>query len=130
MKEFDLELVKQGHPVVTRDGYNARIICFNSKHKDYPIVALVSDLSKTYESVERYTINGKYYVSSEKPDPLDLMMASQKHEGWINLYKDKDSIRPWLGNHIFNSEQEAKDGSNCRDSIVQHVATIKIEWEE
>lgn len=31
MKEFDLEKAKAGHPVCTRNGNKARIICFDRK---------------------------------------------------------------------------------------------------
>lgn len=50
-------------------------------------------------------------------------MASEKKEGWINIYKRKCVI--W-SNLIYKSEEDAKkkiDGDN-------YVATIKIEWEE
>lgn len=43
MKEFDLEKAKAGHPVCTRDGKEARILCFDRiGHR--PIVALVKRL--------------------------------------------------------------------------------------
>ena len=41
MKPFDLELAKKGHPVCTRDGRDARIICYDAKTGEYPIIALV-----------------------------------------------------------------------------------------
>lgn len=40
MKNFDLEKAKAGYPVRTRDGHEARIICFD-RENDNPIVALI-----------------------------------------------------------------------------------------
>ena len=39
---FDLEKAKVGHPVCTRDGKEARILCFD-RIGHYPIVALVKE---------------------------------------------------------------------------------------
>lgn len=47
MKPFNLELAKQGHPVITRNGKKARIICFDRKGE--PIVALIEVDTKTYK---------------------------------------------------------------------------------
>lgn len=43
MKKFNLEEAKAGKPVITRDGSEARIICFDMKNDLYPIVALIED---------------------------------------------------------------------------------------
>lgn len=42
MKEFDLEKAKAGHLVCTRDGHEARILCFDRKGHHF-IVVLVKD---------------------------------------------------------------------------------------
>lgn len=42
MKPFNLEEAKAGKPVCTRDGYDARILCFDAKNPYYPVVALVN----------------------------------------------------------------------------------------
>lgn len=48
LKPFDLEAAKAGKPVCTRDGRKARIICFDLKNDEYPIVAAVeNDSSET-----------------------------------------------------------------------------------
>lgn len=133
MKEFDLELAKQGHPVCTRDGRHARIICFNCKTPNYPIVALVEQTDDTglfYEETAIYSEKGKFLVDSEVSNCCDLVMVSQKHEGWINLFKNKDSIKPFVGHKIFNSKKEAKNTNVCTDIDTKYIATIKIEWEE
>lgn len=129
MKPFNLEEAKAGKPVCTRDGRPARIICFDAKSA-YPIVALTPDIDGD-EIVESYTADG-YYYSDRSANVNNLMMAGEKHEGWINIYKEKyeDSQEVILGGNIYNSEQVAKDISKGVIENLQHIATIKIEWEE
>ena len=74
MKEFDLEQANAGKPVCTRHGYKARIICFDIKDRDNPIVAAV-DMGEC-ETVRLYTLNGKY--NKDKKSDVDLMMLPEK----------------------------------------------------
>lgn len=47
MKEFNLELVRQGKRVITRSGHEVRIICTDFKSKENtPILALLKDNKK------------------------------------------------------------------------------------
>ena len=94
LKEFDLEAAKAGKPVCTRDGRKARIICFD-RDWDMHIVALVSD--PLGESVHYYLSNGK--VDFDKQNDEDLMMLTEKKEGWININKDAC---------LFKSKEEAE----------------------
>lgn len=114
MKPFDLEAAKAGKPVCTRDGRKARIICFDAKG-DKPIIALVE--MGVAETPNNYPIDGKAIPTKETP--CDLMMLPEKKEGWVNVYKSKDTI--------FKSEKEAKSHS---DDFENYIATVKIEWEE
>lgn len=90
MKPFNLELAKQGHPVITRKGKKARIICFD-RNGDAPIVALVETelvdtacmrdnnkynkpkVTKTEELPFMFYANGNYFKDSSAP--CDLFMA-------------------------------------------------------
>ena len=94
LKPFNLEEAKQGKPVCTRDGRKARIICFD-RDWDMHIVALVSD--PLGESVHYYLSNGK--VDFDKQNDEDLMMLTEKKEGWININKDAC---------LFKSKEEAE----------------------
>lgn len=126
MKEFDLELAKAGHPVQTRNGKNARIICFDAKDKYYPIVALIEMMNEV-EEVARYTNKGKWCVDSDRD--LDLVMTSVKHEGWINVHCDIDL--PFYSG-IFKTKEEAERFYQQSDSNIDKtkIRTIKVEWEE
>ena len=90
MKEFNLELAKKGHPVCTRTGHPARIICWDLKDKDYPIVALIDAYGE--EQPSKFTSEGKYNVKIEETD-YDLMLAPIKHEGYINVLRTEKSLQ-------------------------------------
>lgn len=74
---FDLELAKKitqneaKGRIVTRDGCQARIVCFNRNEKEWPIIALVKIL-ENYESVIICKSNGAYSNFEEKD--LDLLI--------------------------------------------------------
>ncbi len=119
MKEFDLEAAKAGAPVCTGDGRKARIICFDVKDERYPIVALVEEDGE--EILRSYTAKG----SIECEDADSLMMASTKHEGWINICKSYGSYA--TDGYIYATEETAKRGCEAMEG---YIDTIKIEWEE
>ena len=114
MKNFDLELAKAGNPVCTRDGKPARIICFDLKGTDYPIAAVVVD--GDVEAVSQYTNKGEYYENSK--DDSDLIMATEKKEGWINIYYGQHCSA-----NIYKTKNEALE-HKCG----KYITTIKIEW--
>lgn len=123
MRDFNLELAKQGHPVCTRDGRPARVICWDCKNHmgedDTPIVALVQ-LSDGGEYPYCYYENGLF--TDRHTDKRDLMMAPVKHEGWINIVKTDDGYQTLPG--VYDTEDEA--------IRVKHIPliTVKIEWKE
>lgn len=126
MKEFDLEKAKAGHPVCTRDGHEARILCFD-REGYHSIVALVKDDDN--ESIYSYDDMGRY-SNDGRECMCDLFMKSVKQERWINLYKDKDE-RLFPGLNLFESEKEAKDRMESGEKSSRlYYKTVKIEWEE
>ena len=76
LKPFNLEDAKEGKPVCTRDGANARIICFDAKCET-PIIALITT-DDGEEITLDYFIDGTF-ANSENPDN-DLMMLPEKKE--------------------------------------------------
>lgn len=125
MKPFNLEeyLANPSRKVVTRDGQNARIICTDRKDSDAPIVALVGFRSAEGEICLYYTKEGKIYTDDSLASNADLFFATEKHEGWVNVYRGLKSDKLYCAN-VFESKELAKgagDGS---------IATVKIEWEE
>ena len=127
MKQFNLDeyLANPSRKVVTGDGRNVRIICTDSKIRNYPIIALVEEPSR-FENLFSYTEGGQM-VSYEPLKKYDLFFAPETHEGWLNLFKDTLGII--YGGCVYTSKDEAKEEEYPTDRE-SHVATIKIEWEE
>lgn len=123
MKPFDLELAKAKHPVQTRDGRPVRILCYDKKDDDYPIVALIEEVNCDTEVIEDYTIGGKFDVHILRSDN-DLVMATTKKEGWINLYHS--SIYVAGVSNVYETEEETLKGKDEEG----YILTKKIEWEE
>ena len=121
MKQFNLDeyLANPSKKVVTGDGRNVRIICTDSKIRNYPIIALVEEPSG-FENLFSYTEGGQM-VSYEPSKKYDLFFAPEKHEGWVNVYRDFDGL---MCGSVFATEEDAK--CNAKTAI----ATVKIEWEE
>ena len=126
MKEFDLEKAKAGHPVRTRDGKEARILCFD-RIGLHPIVALVKEAGD--ETIFSYNKKGRF-SNDGRGCMYDLFMKSAKQKRWINLYKDKDGLL-FPGLNLFESEKEAKDRMESGEKSSRlYYKTVKIEWEE
>lgn len=126
LKPFNLEAAKAGKPVCTRDGRKARIICFDRVNAK-PILALIASTDGKGEDVFDYFVNGKRIASALESD-LDLMMPSEKKEGWVNIsncpdngYSNYDS-----GVIVFKTKEEAINFTNNKD----YIDTVKVTWKE
>ena len=122
MKPFNLEeyLANPSRKIVTREGKPARIICTDAKSEKYQVVDLVTKKGGQ-EVIATFDTSGKY--RSGYNSHLDLFFATEKHEGWVNVYKSESD---WsLGASIWQTEEEAKKWVGAAD----YATTIKIEWE-
>ena len=122
MKQFNLKeyLKNPSRKIVTRDGRNVRIICTDKKGLN-PILALVTRHSSIIEDIYSYTKNGE--LSEGNSTKSSLFFAPEKHEGWINVYKDGDHFYSSMDIFKTKDEAEALSCSSC-------IATVKVEWEE
>ena len=122
MEQFSLEkyLANPSRKVVTRDGRRVRIICTDMKSTTYPVVALIENGSG-YEQLITFSKNGEYAVNESSRS--DLFFAPEKHEGWVNIYKE--GTNRYLEGCICVTKEEAK-----RIRGYGYITTIKIEWEE
>ena len=125
LKPFSLELAKHGKPVCTRDGRKARIICFDAKCADRPIVTLVSRNDE--EILLMYYRDGK--LNDDKDSYADLMMLPEKKEGWVNVYRDCDGANITKDDNIYSSKEAAMASAQVIDRD-NYVATTIIKWEE
>ena len=125
MKPFSLEeyLKNPNRKVVTGEGRNVRIICTDSKIRNYPIIALVEEPSR-FENLFSYTEGGQM-ISYEPSEKYDLFFVPEKHEGWVNVIRDMVHNEVYCGNMIYASKEEAERIANNAT-----LATAKIEWEE
>ena len=123
MAKFNLEeyIKNPNRKIVTRKGYPVRILAIDLEDEDFPIAAAIDNRYPM-----SYTSRGTVNYELRHEDDRDLFFATEKHEGWINLYKNEDGIS-WISPNYFISKKEAeKEGKTHTCS----VTTIKIEWEE
>lgn len=124
MKPFDLEKAKAGAPLCTREGFRARIVCFDANNDRFPIVALLEgDDGKEYPV--SFTKKGRF-SDGEKDSPDDLCMVGEKKEGWINLYK---AMTERCIGCVYSTKEEAMY-KIVKDGGVAYIDTVKVEWEE
>lgn len=107
---FDVEMAKRisngevDGKIITRDGYNLRIVCFDAKTNYYPIVAMMAD-ENGEETVITRTIDGKIVPSAideyngnlmlEIPEYMtfqdgDIVKQSNDTYTWLSIIKDID----------------------------------------
>lgn len=109
---FDLERAKrissgeeQGK-IVTRDGRNVRIVCWDVKFID-PILALLEGKNGIEYAIE-YQSSGKRYISEENADDLFISVPE-----WTT-YKDGDIYKTLQGGiAIYNSNYEPEFNFVC-----------------
>ena len=85
---FNLEKAKAGAKLITRDGSHARILCWDLKQEDYPIIAAVN--KGGVESVCFYTNDGGSWVEGVSGEDLFIL--------------EEPTIRPYA-----NAEEVFKD---------------------
>lgn len=128
MKQFSLEeyLKNPSRKVITRDDKAVRIICIDKKGNNYPIIALVK--YGCGEEIRCYTKNGEHTNCKLS---YDLFFAPEKHEGWINIYKENTEIKgknkEFRGAYIYSSKEKALEAGRCFNG---YITTTKIEWED
>ena len=124
MKQFNLEeyLQNPSRKIVTRDGRNVRVLCTNAKG-DYPIVALIATLDGSIEFVCKFKKDGHFLDNDDNNSNLDLFFVPEKHERWVNLYKEDDNIYASMNTFKTKKEAETLSCSSC-------IATVKVECEE
>lgn len=122
MKELDLN-----KPVQTRDGHEARIICTDRKHKDYPVIALITEKDRK-ETLKSFTLDGRYLEDTKRPN--DLINVPEKKEGWINLYCGTVVNR--TAGAVHDTKEKALNVAKSTPTRfnMDYITTTKIEWEE
>ena len=127
-KPFSLEEYRKNpsRKIVTGDGRKVRrILCTDAKG-NYPVVALVERQDGTGDEPVAYTKDGNY-IDGVVSFVHDLFFVTEKHEGWVIIFKAHDGDT-YLGNSgIFRTKEEAEE---CGKNWSGYISSTKIEWEE
>jgi hypothetical protein len=122
MKPFNLELAKSGHPVCTRSGRDARIVCFDARPCN-TLVVLVADniCSLSSEIKDRcYFLNsdGSYYYYDD--DELDLFMKECNNANCELCWPKEIRIEGEFKFHKFKNSH-IKQIQVSEDKIIIHL---------
>lgn len=119
LKPFDLNAAKSGKPVCTRDGRKARVICFDAKFPQTGNIITLVEKGNGEEATLYHYDDGHCSIGRG----YDLVMLSEKKEGWVNIYKSGECYN--VGDFSF-SKEEIEQHKNQNN----YIATVKISWEE
>lgn len=128
MKPFDLERAKKGEPVITRDGRNVRIICFDHKSvdKSYTIVATI--YNDDCEEFQTYRNDGRFnYDNRDSYRDLFMKPVIKTYHYCIYEYinnKDKSFVISQLWNDL--EKLKARYESSKKIKVLEY-RTINIE---
>ena len=122
MKQFNLNeyLKDPSKKVITRDGRAVKIHCTNFNSVQ-PIIAEIEG----HNFSQSFTRDGKYCID-DRNLPYDLFFASEKKEGWLNIYHNESGF--YLRGNPYKSKEEADEVAKA--NYKTFCTTIKIEWEE
>ena len=123
---FDIEKAMNGSDICTRDGRNARILCFDAKG-DRPIVALIDQNGLSDDYPYKYYTNGFFYDNTISD--IDLMIVQSIKTGYVNLYKNNSDNDDCIYNtsNVYSSIEEARNHIVDQD---RYVDTVEFSWKE
>lgn len=125
-KPFDLEEARNGKPLCTRSGKNAKIIYEKEGADNYPLIALIEDKTSDISYTVFCRIDGRLF--EEKESDNDLFIAVESYNGFANVYQTSYGGNFVLSEKIFKDEKTAiKEGKNGRNSYY-YITTIPIKW--
>lgn len=125
MKPFNLEAAKAGATVQTRSGKAARILCFDLRTAEYPLVVAVAEGNR--EFISEYTAAGKYYEEATEESGFDLFMAPVQRTVWVPLYHSSISPASIVAGSAYDSEQAA---TAVASNLSGYMGVFPITFEE
>jgi len=117
MKPSNLEEVKDGKLVVTRDGIEVKQLTIFKVSSSIKIYGILDD------SVNCWYENGKY--NSNTDSPYDLFMKTKTKTLWFNVYYNK-SREGFLLGYIFDTEEKTLEYKESPEYISTHSITIEV----
>ncbi len=119
MKPFNLKEAQTGKKIVTRSGEEAFFIAY-----DEALDPSGQVLFRHSTSARSCSIKGNYWGDEEdNPSDLDLFMAEEEIEIWLNIYPDDITLA--YGYHT-ESAANAAVGMIYRAGNKAHRITVKI----
>lgn len=119
MKPFNLQEFLDGKKVVTRrSGKEIKFLTYNADAKPHQRLCGWNDCG----DVMSWSEYGNYF-EDKRESVHDLVMASEKKEGWVNLLPGNLCTSAGF---VYRSVEDALKAK----SFSTDVPTIKIEWEE
>ena len=131
--DFDIDLARKIQAgeapgrIVTRDGLPARVICWDRKDVNYPIVALI-DKS---ENPHTFSINGKYWFSDVSSSDLFIEVPAPQFQPFDRvLVRDDHTKEPeeWRCS-LYSHYSDEYGGHMCADGVY-HDYCIPYEGNE
>lgn len=156
---FDVELAKEIQAgtkpgkITTRDGRDARIVCWDMKDSLYPIVALTT-FAEGHEDCDTYSSNGCWREGVNICDNYDLVLQvpewTQYKDGdvlacevdngggnfckWYSVLKSKIVIkhsRPYITSYVdYNYDSSYRVGELIYDDSANNIDSIRLATEE
>lgn len=99
---FDLDTAKKitngeiKGKIITRDGMSVRIICFDRKDDERPLIALINNIFKSREKCLSFTSIGKYDGNVAHPKDLFIEMPEHLHSSDVDVTEFKPG-QPVIG---------------------------------
>ena len=120
MKPFDLDKALAGSRVVTKEGKEVKNIALlkDLTEDEFRVVGVVAG------EMYRWTEDG---VSVYEDDAYDLYLATEKCEGWVNVYREQTG-QIEFGSKIYKNVTDAENSGKC--NVNTYVCTTIITWEE
>jgi len=132
---FDVEKAKTGAKIITRNKRPVRILDYNLKSIDTPIVAAV--MEDTYEHVFKYKINGKHECKSLYEFDLFIeeevksrQMTRQELADWLRDAPEEHREYRYAGDKdVYNTYDYPEDEANTPEGGV-FIRRNHGEWQE
>ena len=109
--------------IVTRDGRNARIICWDRNNETYPIVVLVPDKEDRIEDSLFFTENGTYYEEGKTNDDLFIQLPEYL------TFKDGDVLYCDNMVFIYSGEIDNYGLCGCYCSLIFTFTVLNLDFD-
>lgn len=112
---FNLEKAKNGAQLVTRSGYEAKLIGINNFREDEKVVFVTNGKFNKWSDVRGVRADGKVYI--DEIDDYDLFINVESVEKWICLEENTQFVTSRLYS-LFDKEAKALDFATINKLLI------------